>query len=103
MLGDDGIVMNMCSATAEQMLVLPAGYQVLAVQTYVRPRVGLGEVDTKLMRADTVITMETSAKHGLLLDCAMRRAVSGSRRQAFLHRLERSLDQFGSLTDACHD
>jgi hypothetical protein len=46
------------------------------------------------------VTMPTSAKHALLLDTAMHRAITGSQREAFLRRLERSLDQYGSLTPA---
>ena len=47
-----------------------------------------------------MITLPTSAAHGLLLDAALRQAEPGTRRHEFLQRLGRSLDQFGSLTDA---
>ena len=46
------------------------------------------------------ITLPTSAKHALLLDSALRRTVPGTSKHDFLQRLGRSLDQFGSLTDA---
>ena len=47
-----------------------------------------------------MITLETSAKHALLLDMALRRTMPGTSKHDFLQRLGRSLDQFGSLTDA---
>jgi hypothetical protein len=47
-----------------------------------------------------MITLETSAKHALLLDSAMRRTLPGSSKHDFLQRLGRSLDEFGSLTPA---
>jgi hypothetical protein len=50
-----------------------------------------------------MITLETSAKHARLLDCAMRHTTPGTRERAFLQRLARSLDQFGSLTAAMQE
>jgi len=50
-----------------------------------------------------MITLETSAKHALLLDSALRRTVPGTSKHAFLQRLGRSLDQFGSLTPAMQE
>lgn len=47
-----------------------------------------------------MITLPTSAKHTLLLDTAIRRALPGTQRAAFLQRIGRSLDRYGSLTPA---
>jgi hypothetical protein len=46
------------------------------------------------------ITLHTSAKDAVLLDCAMRRAVPGTRQYSFLCRIERSLNTWGTLTEA---
>jgi hypothetical protein len=46
------------------------------------------------------VTLCTSQRDALLLDCALRRAAPGSQRHAFLLRIGRSLGTWGALTPA---